>query len=348
MIAFMDESGVNPLPPGIVVSIAKASHPHTPVATGVIVAGGGANIGLDASTEYIATFSMAGQAPAVQAFFTSASVPTNPTAVSVSGYVSPVKSAADYAATSTGLLYPRGWFTAEASAPGGNAYAVALLFGSGLAKVDSLAQIVQGALRLPSCQGSQIDSWAYDFFGEYLFRFAGEPDSAYIGRIIAMLRLPKTTLGAIKYVVQAYYAAIQYELAPNAVQNLTFDQAGGYDSRGAFDETFQTPEGPPIIPTIDVFDAQSNPHLAQLYGIVPTEFCISIGDPPAKASELAYDTQGSYDTGQGGFDEKAGYVVSDAAPDPRLGAMVNFVKAEGFKPIYLVFDNQSSHTHVAA
>lgn len=346
-LTFYDETGVNPLPAGLQCFMyphGAALTPENLVGTDWTQVGGIlTDIRTSLSTPYVAVF-------------TGRQAPQNPvpfvtnfegdSAIAVGNYVSPAHSVEGYASAQT-ALWPGGpgWFGPEAKIPEGNAYALAYGLAAIVEQLDSETQYEIEKIRLQSSILTDISTWAFDFLGPYFPQYDGEPNPAYRARIIALLRSPKCTLAAIQAIVIAYYQAIQYELLPNSVQNLALGVAGALGSRGALGELFTPGSSAPIIPTVLVWDHQSRPDLGEEYDIHEPKFVISIGDPPPKGTYLGLGTQGSLGTGQGALGQKGGYVLSDVAPDPRLDALVKFVKSEGTWPIYLVFDNPSSHTH---
>jgi len=90
-LAFVDSTGLNPLPPGVIVTIATAG--GDAVGTAMLQAGGVIPI-LIQNGAYVASF-VGTQAPLGQATFTSSG--SGETSVTVPNYVSPVYSGAGYA-----------------------------------------------------------------------------------------------------------------------------------------------------------------------------------------------------------------------------------------------------------
>src|SRR5579862_6381033 len=180
MLQFFDETGLNPLPAGIAVSVYQTQvalvGPSQSlgnfglyIGTAYTTAGGKVAIDVDTAISYIATFSASGQAPGVGA---TSSLPfvgfigssSDPTVVTVTGYRSPTLSVTGYAQAQVSN-WPKLWMLKAASTPGGNAYGVAIMLGAIFNKADEFFELVHGAMRLQSCTGAQLDTWAYDFFG---------------------------------------------------------------------------------------------------------------------------------------------------------------------------------------
>jgi hypothetical protein len=304
-LIFLDETGLNPIPAGIAVTVIAVGG-LAPVGTQWTQPGGTCSFPLSLNANYIASFT-GRQAPPSPQIFTAQS---GTTTIIVNGYRSPSLSQAGYALEQT-ILWPTGpgWFSDAAKARGGNAYSIAYSIGGLLESLDAQTQYELTRTRLQNCVGPDIDSWAADFFGGQLPRFAGELDAPYVNRILAVLANPKCTLAAVQRVVTAFYASVGSDVG--GAQNLGFDTQGGDDTWGAFD-TFVNTSG--TVPTIYVWDKASRPDLAATYSISEPQFVIQLG------------TSGTH-------------TLSPAPPDNRLGAMVALVKSAGTQPEYLVFSS---------
>jgi hypothetical protein len=101
---------------------------------------------------------------------------------------------------------------------------------------------------------------------------------------------------------------------------------------------------PNAVPTITVWDGMTQPGLAQTYGVLPTQFVIQVGNIPAITSggALAFDTSGGMDNTLGGSldvleTSSTTPGTTMTPPDPRLGQLVNLLgKGCGTVPLYLV------------
>jgi hypothetical protein len=353
-LQFLDEAG-NALPAGVRVTVYQPNGnvpgAIAPPPLGAFIGqafttpGGLCNINVMQSVPYIALFDMSSQAPtSIPGFsgsgagsgFAGFSGGTGTTVVTLSGYRSPTLSTAGYAQLQT-ALWPKGWFADTARRPGGNAYGVGVLVGAMIAQVDSFFEVVHGALRLPSCVGPQVDSWARDFFGPYLPRYQGESDAVYVSRIYTALQLPKTTLQEIQAMVQGFYMAIAQELGYGMGGGQTLDLTGALDVQGGADISgpFQPSQ---LSPTVYVWDRQSRPDLANQYNINQHNndgsFVIQVGLAFASGWNLDY----SYLDYNAWLINPNQYTLSNSPPDPRLGALVAFCKAGGAWPRYLTAD----------
>lgn len=304
-LSFVDASGNNPLPAGIIVSLYAQSGPL--VGMGMLQAGGVYPQPFAAGS-YTASF-VGTQAPAGSVSFVSTG---SSLVVAVPNYQSPVYSAAGYAAEAAYHL-TRGWFTnpnGTSTLPSGVGpvlYPVLLALGEGKEIADADLQQVLGALRLPSSQGASIDSFAYDFFAGTFYRFAqyGETDAQWISRIESIFSIEKATVAGMQAIINVFWPWILLQMGATN-QNLAFDTGlGGYDTTGGVDFTSSSvsannaqagqsqgvdtfggdDNGSPFIdgpaptlltPVPVVFDSQSNPTLSALIqpNIVPLQFCI--------------------------------------------------------------------------
>jgi hypothetical protein len=341
VIAFVDETGLNPLPAGLEVSVYPATGPQnasTLVGTTWLAAGGIANVTVENAVNYIAVF-FGRQAPQnVQAFVGGSGTTT--TAV-VQAYRSPTLSIQGYTAEHVNL-WPKGdaWFGDAAGQQGGNAYAVAFALSAVLAEMDAGVQYELERARAQSSIGPDLDSWAADFLGNFVIRLYGESDLSFYGRVVAALSANKTTIAALQAIVTLFYQAIAQQMATSSVPNLSYDGFGSYDGSGGYDATFTAPSAASVIPFIDVWDRQSRPDLANLYNVNPNNddgsFVIQVGltDPLGQAWFLDQSFLDCTTFLAAGADEAS---ITTTAPDPRLGALVTFVKAAGTKPLYLVY-----------
>lgn len=288
-----------------------------------------------AGTQYVAVF-RGRQGPVVQVTFTGGV--TAPTIVTVPQYQSPTLTTTNWALLQTLVLWNKSriatWSDA-ARQPGGMAFALAAGIGAQVDLLDDPAQDFLSAARVQSSSGADIDSWFYDFLGYYVTRFPNQSDDAWRTLGMAILALQRNVIPSIEFMVKAYYAAIQGNFIPGP--NLGSDTAGGSDTSGGSDHGFQNPSGSLANPTISVWDKMTQPHLAAIYGIAEPQFVIELGTPPSTRELLGSDTAGGSDT-QGASERPLNpYTLTNGAPDPRLAALVNFVKAAGTQPMYLVW-----------
>lgn len=259
-LQFVDETTFNPLPAGVVVSIYGGTTimTSTLVATVYLIAGGYAPIApLQTNGVYTATF-VGVQAPSVSCQFVFNGY--NMTVAVVYGYRSPTLSSSGYAAEMTGL-WPTGpaWFGDAAKVPGGVAYAVAYGLAGQIASFDSAVQTELGRLRVQTCVGSDLDTWAADFLGHYFVRPTGATNSQWYALVLACLQIPKCTIAGIQAIVTAWIQWIAAEFG--ALQPLALDDSGALDTGGGYLDT-PTTSAIQGYPSILVFDAQSNPTLS--------------------------------------------------------------------------------------
>jgi hypothetical protein len=349
-LQFFDETGVNALPAGIRVTVYQPQDPIQKPSDfitqlGVLIGsafttpGGNCAVDVQTAVSYIAVFDMSGQAPGEQIsgippFVEFIGGGSDPTTIVIPGYRSPTLSTTGYA-NNMAALWPRGWFTDGLVSPG-IAYGIAILKAAIFAQADAFGELIHGALRLQSSAGSQIDTWAYDFFGGNLPRYQGETDASYYARILIALQAPKTTLFDIQAMAQAFYNAITGGIGQGAMMGDVLDISGGLDVVGGLDIT----QGGSAIdtPQVYVWDRQSRPDLANLYNVNPNNndgsFVIQVGIVNA----LVWFLDNSYLDNDTYLSDPNSFTLSGNPPDPRLGALVNFVKAGGTKPLYLVAD----------
>lgn len=341
MLALLDETGLNPLPAGIYVAVypsTGAMDSSTLVGNAWTQPGGLADIDVDNAVQYRAAF-VGTQAPQQVQDFVGA---TGTTEVICDGYRSPSLSNAGYAIEQTVGVWPKGpgWWGDEARVVGGVAYPFAYGIGGLLELLDLKTQVVLGMERGQSSFGADLDSWARDFVGKWLTRFVeiGESDASFYGRVAGLLGGEKCTIAGEQAIVNAFYVAIEAELAAAYAGNMTFDGQGGYDSQGGYDVT--NPFNPAdALPTILVWDRQSRPDLADQYNVNPSndngDFVIQIGFNPLFSDGWFLDH--SHLDLETYLIDSTTYALSEVAPDPRLAALVNLIKAGGTHPLYLTY-----------
>jgi hypothetical protein len=344
-VAFYDQTGLGYVPPGVVVTIyplGSAQLPKNVTASGGIGVAGILNASLAPGQYFVATFSGVSEQTPQQA----ATFQTNPdgslTKVTVNSFGSPVQSAAGYANQLRTIHYPKGWLGDPEDTPVANAWFAGI--GGGLGDVDTTLQIERTALRLGSCTGSLIDSFARDLFGTNLPRLPGESDPLYLLRLYVFTSRVRLTLACIRAVVQTYVASTMN--LPQGGPGLSLDSTiGGVDSiSGGLDVipptqptsggssatagtnfSFDSTEGsvdsrigsldnavaPNTTPTQYVFDNQSDPAAGAAIGLLDGEVCVNFQYP-------------SYNNP----------LQQMSSPDPILAYLVNIVKACGIRILY--------------
>jgi hypothetical protein len=294
-INFIDENG-NPFPPLVEASfynIAASGGAANVLAAAFVGEPSAVSVNLQVGTPYRIEFA-GGQAPTTVAFVT----PTGPEmTVPVAPYVSPAESQTNYT-LSEFFLYVRGWLPTAAAVEGSNAwtffYAVAAL----LALLDDATRAIGASERLQASAGAQVDSWAVDFFGNTLPRLPSESDAAYMARIIARFLRPYGTIQAIIDAIDDFFT-----------------------------------ENPTLRVPVTVFDRQTNPSLAAIYGLTPGQVCIILA--------YGFDAATGWFLGHGFLGtttrlaNAAGTGGSDTAPYPGLAAAVNSAKLAGSVPVYV-------------
>lgn len=343
MLHLYDETGINPLPAGVQVSVYPApgaQNTSTIVGTAFTAADGTCDIEVVAAHNYVAVF-YSEQGPQGPQSFTAES--TEPT-IACSPYISPARSQAGFTAAEAGVL-PKGpgWYSDAAKKPGGVAYPVLFSLAYVLQLLMLQEQVNIESMRFQSCAtDDEIDSFAYQYVGGFVPRYGadGETGKSYRARVIALLSGQKTTIAGIQAIVNAFYLAIVAELASMYAPNLTFGNFGGYNSSGGFNQTFDV-DPADILPTVLVWDRQSRPDLADKYDINPDndngDFVIEIGFNPLFPNAWYLDH--SHIGLETFLIDSTTATLSDVAPDPRLGALVDLVKQGGCHPLYL--------THIA-
>lgn len=329
-VIFMDESGLNPLPPGIFATIATPD--GTVVGSGYIRYGGALNVTVQGAVQYVAVFS-GEQAPTVNAPFSGSPLGTT-TTVTVLGYRAPSLTQAGYASLLFDF-YTRNWLGSTTRNPGSNAFALFSSLAEAPSTLDAQASALQGAMRAYTAIGADLDSWAADFFGTALPRYAQEDDPTYLSRILAAFG-PRCTLAAIQQIVVQFYAATLAARIAASQENLAFDTAGGYDTRGGYDTYVIAQTAAALSPSVAVWDAASRPDLASQYSISAPQFVIAVAFSDQAAgwfldySALDISTT-LIDSGTASF--------SSSPPDARLAPLVNLVKAGGTTPVYMTSIN---------
>lgn len=332
-VLFYDETGLNPLPPGVLVEIYLGSvSPQNLVTSGYLGLGGTLMFSAEGAVPYTAVFTGT-QAPPTPMSFMGSALPGADTIVNVTGYRSPTLSADGYRDEVLKLL-PRRRASQAGRSPGGIVYAMAKGLGAVLAALDENQQKIIAGERLPTCTADLIDSWAYDFFGPYLLRFLGEDDPTYYSRVLTGLG-PRCTLAAIEQVVNQFYTATATLRSLAQDENVGYDTVGGYDRTGGFDVYAPPPSPTELIPAVKVWDTQSNPTLAGVYGIAPPYFVINIGFSGVPGWFLDHD---HLDVEAFLIDGNA-VQTSTTPPDTRLGALVNLVKQAGTIPLYQTYSS---------
>jgi hypothetical protein len=330
-VYFTDESGINALPPGILVALADSA--GDVVGSDYLRRGGRLNVDVQGAVPYVASFSGT-LAPRTSVAFLGNAVGGADTIVAVPGYCSPTLSGAGYTKQQTDNLWVRGWFSQVARTTGGNAYALASALAATHAKVDDQAMRLLSAMRGQTCEGPDLDSWAADFFGKRLPRYTDEPDELYRSRVFAAFG-PRCTLAAIEQLVVQFYAATLRERMAAGQTNLSYDTGqGGFDSRGGFGTYVAPLLAQTLTPVVKIWDSQSQPALATLYGVTVPQFVVQIGFTGAAQQWFLDNAHLDIETF---LTDGSDVQTSFTPPDPRLGALVNLVKAAGTQPLYQTY-----------
>lgn len=265
----------------------------------------------------------------------------NPTSFTVPQYRSPIKTGVEYG-NEAAFLASAGWYNPNATLTGGVLHSVMRGLMGAQELLDNSCEIAHESLRLGSCIGSEIDSWALDMVGPLFARFNGETDANYLVRIGLMIGRPRCTINAIQAIAQAFYNSIAGEPGNPLANDLAFNTAGGFDATGAFDTSAPGSGPAPSGTTVFVWDSMTQPSLATEFGIVPTQFVIQVGRVQVSTSQLlAMDTFGGYNT-QGAFDivptgDQPTSKPTPIPPDWRLGVMIGYIgKLAGTQPMYLI------------
>lgn len=275
-VTFTD--GTNPLPSSLLVSLyAGSTATGTVVASGYTDENGSISATLASGSTYTATFAGV-QAPAAP--FTFAWQASNFTAI-VPNYASPSLSQVGFA-NEEASLWVRGAFGDAARTTNGNAYNLALGISSPLADLNTQVQAIHLAERLATSTGSEIDSWAADYFGSNLPRNAGETDSAYIGRIQANLSAKKGTAAGL-VTIGTFFGTT------TVVEPWMVGFTGGCDSPTLACDSTEGCVGSQI-PNVSVFIEVSSTMLAT----VATQAALSIaGTKPAGVTVNAFEVVGT-------------------------------------------------------
>ena len=100
-------------------------------------------------------------------------------------------------------LFPRGWLSDSAQAPGGAAYGTFLGIGTPLASLLAQTLFIANGIRVKTAYGTALDIISVDYFGPNgLPRNPGESDTSFRTRILQMLLIPRVTRAAIQNAVK--------------------------------------------------------------------------------------------------------------------------------------------------
>jgi len=334
MLVFTDETGINPLPPGVLVTVYPAGAQQVSgnvLISGYTQLGGILNGDVAGAVQYVATFygTLAPELP--QVFYGNAN-PGQNTIISVDQYRSPFLSQQGY--TEEALrLYINGWLGDSAQAAGDPANALFSAFASALGAIDLEQQQILAAERVQTSTGSALDSWAFDFFGPYLLRYIDEPDDVYLSRIYAAFG-PRGTINAIQQAVTQFYVATANQALQKLIaENLALDtKLGALDNLGALNNIIT--QAGIALPVVTVWDGRTQPGLAAQYNIYPPKFVIGIGFSGGLSAWYLDHSALDIDTVliDGNFVQ-----TSTTPPDARLGFLVNFFKCTGRQPYYQTY-----------
>jgi hypothetical protein len=345
-LQFNDEVG-NPLPAGVQVTVFPAPTAHLPnlsmnsgpIGTDWTQAGGLCpNLYVKTGLSYVAFF-FGRQGPLFAQPFAGGGSST--TIVPCMQYRSPSMTETNWAQLQTKTLWPKGntvWWGDQYREPGGGvAWATAYGIASVMRWLDCNAQNQLQAARLQSSQDSDVDTWAADFLGPVGVRYLAETDPWYKARIYALLSKPNTTVAAIQAIASLFYAWLATQLGLGQSGGQALDVLGGLDVQGGLDITSITPSQG-IVPTVYVWDRQTRPDLANQYNVNPNNNDGSVVIQVGLAYTVAWQLDNSFLDVNTFLINPNEFTLSDTAPDPRLGMLVNFKKAGGAWPRYLSAD----------
>lgn len=324
IITFVDQTGLNPVAPGVSVSIYLTSLlPAAPAAlaiSGMIADGGAFDVGstLTASTSYTAVFTGSVAPAASQSFTTPAS---GNFSVTVALYRSPYFSGAGYQAQLRDNDFPAGWDGAPTTDIPLNATLAAI--GALLAKVSAKAQQIRAYSRLQGCVGGALDSWARDFFANTVSsqRLPGETDNAYRTWLQTLWQLKRPTISGITAIVGRYYQQLALVLALD-------NQSGAFDVGGGLGVDS-------VLPTVSVFDLMTDPTQSAKVPLVDAagQFCVKLTYPHNYAAMFVLDVTPL--DGKSCLVDELG-LNPLTFPDAALLSIINASKAEGTTPVFAV------------
>jgi hypothetical protein len=206
---------------------------------------------------------------------------------------------------------------------------------SGLPFISSQLAYAKLQTRMLTITDTNVDQVGLDWFYGVVPRVQNEPDRNYASRLVLTLTAGCPSIPGLQKIIQAYLTAlISYSpvFAP-----LADDTSGGDDSVGGMDvvpggtgassapgigmdtfggdDTFGFMDQQPRIggiPTVIVFDNQSDPTTSALIGLEPPQFCVYLSYPSASVS-----------------------LIHEGQPyTPALDVMVRAFMAPGTIPIY--------------
>ncbi len=327
-LALVDETGENPLPPGVLVSVVDPW--GNSVGNAYSTPGGLVAIPVQPNISYVATLYGTQVRGVPTQSFTGTQPPTQ---IIITNYRSPCLSVFGYTQEQMEAL-PTDDFPVSAKLPGGIAYSIGSGFSGALVSIDYAQQLALAANRLVTSTGSALDSWAQDFIGPGVWsRGPSEGDTDYLARIMLWLQTKKGTLNGIQTLLRAYLtASIDLATLGGALtldSGGALDIVGALDSRGGVDLTL-------ILPSISVFDYQSDAALSAAVGLVRDEaqFCILFSYPNTTPPALWY--AGIAHIGVDTFlGSPAYYTITSTQAPPGIDALVQVIKIIGSKPIYV-------------
>lgn len=237
-------------------------------------------------------------------------------------------------------VFPVPWAGDPAYNSTGTLFALASVYAYSIAKLRAATTYTNAQKRISTAFGDNLDAISNDIFGPNVFprryvvaglNIVREADGSFRTRILAAIVAPNNTLVAIQNAVASYlvtgYAA---DVAAN-VQTIGLDATGGLDSRGALDGVSSTV---PVIPSVLVYDLQSNPVLSARSNLQPGQFVVGFYYGGLTFSGLFLDySRLDYS-----------YMILPASkiitPPIGVSKLVNSVKATGMQPVYV--DNRTT------
>lgn len=229
-------------------------------------------------------------------------------------------------------LFPKRWSSSDAKTSNlGILASIPQTTGISLAGVYNEVAYVKLQTRLLTTTDTNLDGKSSDYFGFGNFlRGYVEADPAFALRIQQRLIAPLPTIAGIQEIVSGVILA---GAQAAILQPMALDEQGALDEFGSLDGGTLTnlAQG---LPTITVFDYQSNPSLSVLVGLTPNagQFAILFNFPNALSASNWF--AGVSFAGVNTFAGSPSYQIM-SSPSPGISAIVNAIKAAGTTPVYV-------------
>ena len=223
-------------------------------------------------------------------------------------------------------LIPQSWLSTAAQQNGSLWYSLAQGAGAGLSAAYAQLAYVKNQMRIASATDQNVDNISTDVFGTLLPRRPFELDPDFGTRIRQAIVSPQPTIAGITSVVRSYLGYNPGQLQAAIYQLFGLDTYGGLDTFGGLDG-FNVASV--IVPSVYVFDQQSDPLLAARLSIAPPQFCIL----------LFYGAGSAPGFFAGRSLAGRNYLINSKLRTgnpltPALDTIVRAAKAEGTTPIY--------------